>query len=97
MHKGLNGLFTKRRRSGSTEPITWTERTSNFGNYLLNSLRAGSDGNWVAGGGYIGTSGTSSLRVTTNDTTNPTDAWAENTIQATYWGENGLDYDGTYW
>ena len=94
MSVALQGLMCKRRRGGSTEPITWTERTSNFGNYVINSLRAGSDGNWVAGGGY---GGSHSLRVTTNDTTNPTDAWTENTIQATYWGENGLDYDGTYW
>ena len=85
--------FTEQPTQGA--PITWTQGTSNFGSYAIQNIMAGSDGNWVAQGGY--NAGGSYARVITNDTTNPTDAWSLNTIGSGYFFDYGLDFDGTYW
>ena len=90
--QGFPGLTCRRTRG----PLTWTSRTSNFGNYALSCLGVGG-GNWVAEGGYAASNPRS--RVIYNDTTDPTDAWTLNVIEASSnsHADRGIDFDGTTW
>ena len=96
MNIALAGLCCKRRSVSPTgEPVTWTQRTTNFGNYYCVKVRAGSDGYWVVSGGY--SASTSYSRVVTNSTSNPTTAWTLNAITSGQFFDAGLDYDGSNW
>jgi len=88
----LQGLMTKRRRD--FEPVTWTQRTSNFGTAYMSAGAYGSDGNYVIVGGYEGSSPVP--RAITQ--TDPTAAWSLNTSTGlSQFFESGLAFDGTNW
>ena len=78
----------------TSEPITWTQRTSNFGTAYMTAGAYGSDGNYCIAGGYEGSS--TIPRIITE--TNPTNAWDLSTSTGlSGYFEHALSYDGTYW
>ena len=94
MQIALPGLMAKRRRIATTEPITWTQRTSNFGTAYMAAGAYGSDGVYTIVGGYEA-SGPSCRAITQTD---PTSAWTLNTSTGlSNYFENGLLFDGTNW